>query len=211
MKNKICPKCKCEKEVSCFYFKKLEKRYESWCKSCVYQSQKQRWHDRKKKAIELLGGKCCNCGYDKNHAALDFHHVDPSTKSYQWDELRLKCWKSIVNELQKCILLCRNCHAEHHWKEHENTYCENNKLNTEQPKIQSTGKCKKCNEDVYGTIYCSLQCASYSKRKVSRPSADELKEMISKKSYCAIAKEYGVSDNSIRKWAKSYGLFKIKE
>lgn len=63
------------------------------------------------KSIEYLGGKCYICGYSKCIEALHFHHLDPSQKmfnisgsSYSWDRIR--------NELNKCILLCANCHAE---------------------------------------------------------------------------------------------------
>jgi hypothetical protein len=56
---------------------------------------------------------CENCGYDKHPRALQFHHIDPDNKtmgvsrmiqnSFSWDE--------ILNEIDKCELLCANCHA----------------------------------------------------------------------------------------------------
>lgn len=61
------------------------------------------------------------CGYDKSIVAFDFHHVDPSRKDFTIAKSRL--WKFddlIRSELDKCILLCRNCHAEEHnrlWEE----------------------------------------------------------------------------------------------
>ena len=42
------------------------------------------------------------------------------------------------------------------------------------------------------------------KRKVIRPSKEELDIMLSSMSYCAVGRKYGVSDNAIRKWIKSY-------
>lgn len=54
------------------------------------------------------------CGYAKNYAALDFHHAEPKSKEYDWNKLRLRSWHSIETELDKCILLCSNCHHEHH-------------------------------------------------------------------------------------------------
>ena len=59
---RTCTKCNKEKNNTEFYFKKTENRYNSWCKSCVYQLQKERWKDRKRKAVELLGGECQICG-----------------------------------------------------------------------------------------------------------------------------------------------------
>ncbi len=203
MKRKKCPKCKCEKLLDSFYFKQKENRYSSWCKECVYKLQKQRWLDRKKKAVELMGGKCCKCGYNKNCAALDFHHLDPSEKSYDWGTLRLRSWANILEELKKCVMLCKNCHAELHYPEIPYNGEENNRLNHT---IHSTGECPICEGSVFGTTYCSSNCAAVSKRKVQRPKISELKVLLEQKSYCAIARDYGVSDNAVRKWAKTYGL-----
>lgn len=74
----------------------------------------QRWTRRKLQAIAYKGGKCIDCGYASNHTALSFHHLDPSTKEYDWTKLRLRSWKSIITELDKCVLLCNNCHSERH-------------------------------------------------------------------------------------------------
>jgi len=66
--------------------------------------------------IQIKGGKCPRCGYSKNYAALEFHHVDPETKGFELD-LRAfsnRRWQSLVEEAQKCLLLCSNCHAEVH-------------------------------------------------------------------------------------------------
>jgi hypothetical protein len=66
----------------------------------------------KKQAIEYLGGKCSGCGYNKCTTVLEFHHKDPNTKSFtlagNWD----KSWKVLKEELDKCILVCANCHGE---------------------------------------------------------------------------------------------------
>ena len=55
------------------------------------------------KAIEYKGGKCEDCGYNKNSAALSFHHL--RDKKYSWKKLRSKSWKRIKKELDKCICL----------------------------------------------------------------------------------------------------------
>ena len=54
-----------------------------------YVKQKERALSRKLELIKLKGGKCERCGYDKNIAALEFHHLDPSTKSFQLDSRHL--------------------------------------------------------------------------------------------------------------------------
>jgi hypothetical protein len=67
------------------------------------------------KAIEYKGGKCIRCGYNKFISALEFHHVDPSTKSFVIAKyIHAKPWDEIQKELDKCDLLCANCHREEH-------------------------------------------------------------------------------------------------
>nr|DAP37998.1 MAG TPA: INTRON TRANSFERASE [Crassvirales sp.] len=72
-----------------------------------------RWKERKKKYIKLLGGQCDCCHIkfnDTNYAIFDFHHINPNTKEYTWDKLRLFSDFKIRAELSKCQLLCVNCH-----------------------------------------------------------------------------------------------------
>jgi hypothetical protein len=70
--------------------------------------------EMKRKSIEYKGGKCENCGYDRCAAALTFHHRDPSMKSFNMNDGRTRRWEILVTELDKCALLCHNCHMEHH-------------------------------------------------------------------------------------------------
>ena len=66
-------------------------------------------------AIELKGGKCQVCEYSRCVSALDFHHIDEKTKSFDLSTGGLtRSWEKIKAELQKCILLCSNCHREIH-------------------------------------------------------------------------------------------------
>jgi hypothetical protein len=73
---------------------------------------------RKQKLVDLLGGCCCKCGYNRCLAALDFHHRNPQEKRFQVGAYGLLIkWERLVEEALKCDLICRNCHAELH--EHE--------------------------------------------------------------------------------------------
>lgn len=80
------------------------------------QAQHQRGLTNKIKLIDHLGGECSNCGYDINYASLAFHHIDESIKSFGLD-IR-KCsgtkFERLIEEANKCIILCHNCHHEHH-------------------------------------------------------------------------------------------------
>ena len=71
----------------------------------------------KKMAIEYKGGKCIFCGYNKCNDALDFHHLNSKEKEFGLSVRGLtRSWKKIKEELNKCILVCANCHRELHAK-----------------------------------------------------------------------------------------------
>ena len=66
-------------------------------------------------AREYKGGKCQICGYDKCSRALSFHHVDPKEKAFGISVRGLtRSWEKIKTEIDKCVLLCANCHMEVH-------------------------------------------------------------------------------------------------
>jgi DNA-binding CsgD family transcriptional regulator len=73
-----------------------------------------RWRRRLKlRLVEEAGGECALCGYDAHPSALQFHHVDPATKSFGLAVGGLtRSLEKIRAEAAKCVLLCSNCHAE---------------------------------------------------------------------------------------------------
>jgi len=76
--------------------------------------------DRRRKkirqlALEYKGGKCSICGYNKCFKALEFHHLESDQKDFGISAKGYtRSWKAIKEELNKCILLCANCHREVH-------------------------------------------------------------------------------------------------
>jgi DNA-binding CsgD family transcriptional regulator len=71
---------------------------------------------RRKRKIELLeykGGKCEVCGYSKSIYSLQFHHLDPEKKDFTIGG-RNYSWERMKKEVDKCILVCANCHCEIH-------------------------------------------------------------------------------------------------
>ena len=81
-----------------------------------YAAQQQRGLERKLRFILEKGGKCQRCGYNKNLAALCFHHRKPEEKSFGLDMRRFanNNLNKVIEEVAKCDLLCANCHAEEH-------------------------------------------------------------------------------------------------
>jgi hypothetical protein len=72
------------------------------------------WRKQKKQDFEEFKSTCfCSeCG-ENNPACLDFHHVDPTTKKNLISQI-WTCSKVLQEELEKCIVLCANCHRKHH-------------------------------------------------------------------------------------------------
>ena len=68
--------------------------------------------------IQHAGGKCIRCGYDKYPEVLEFHQKDPSQKKFGIGQRGLtRSWKRTREEIEKCNLLCANCHRETHVEE----------------------------------------------------------------------------------------------
>lgn len=82
------------------------------CNSCNAAYNK---NAKRLRALEYLGGKCTSCGYNKCISALSFHHKNPELKSFTISGNYTRKWESLKEELDKCILLCLNCHAELHF------------------------------------------------------------------------------------------------
>lgn len=68
----------------------------------------------KAKAVEYKGGCCQICEYDRSNSALEFHHIDPNEKDFGISSYTNLSWGKIKDELDKCILVCANCHREIH-------------------------------------------------------------------------------------------------
>ena len=83
-------------------------------KEDLYKYQINRWRKRKIDAITYKGGKCVHCGYDNHPAAMQFHHI--GEKDLEWNKMRTRSWDKVLKELDKCILLCANCHFIEHSK-----------------------------------------------------------------------------------------------
>jgi len=107
--------------------KPLNGRQKMYCSSACknnylqsYQAQQARGLKRKTALVLRFGGKCSVCGYCKNSSALSFHHISPKDKSFALDLRSLSNRKQtmIDSEVDKCILICMNCHAELHNSQH---------------------------------------------------------------------------------------------
>lgn len=86
------------------------------CCKCQTEAVSKRRAKVKAMALEYKGGKCSQCGYDKCTSALEFHHNDPSVKEFGIGfKGETRSWERTKRELDKCVLLCANCHREAHF------------------------------------------------------------------------------------------------
>ena len=170
-----------------------------------YQQQKLRGLKRKYEAVQSRGGKCERCGYNGNLAALDFHHRDPQTKNFQID---LRSFSNtnldtLKEELDKCDLLCANCHREIH---HPNLKLDEieDLINTEAKNKVSfknmTGSiCPVCGKrfpKAKGKIYCSKECREADKHYPSLEEVTEQYEIL--KSWEKVAQHFGLTRKIIQ-------------
>lgn len=91
------------------YNRYSQEQKEAYIQRCTLR----RW-ERKQKLVDLKGGKCEACGYSKCLRALSFHHRNPAIKGFPLDirNLASRNWNSLVEEVDKCDLLCIRCHME---------------------------------------------------------------------------------------------------
>lgn len=98
--------------MTAFGKQKHRQSFSFYCIACSAIRSKNWRRDNKADAVAYKGGCCTLCGYDKCNTALQFHHLDPSKKDFdKFNRFRLEDSKS---ELDKCVLLCANCHFEVH-------------------------------------------------------------------------------------------------
>lgn len=127
LSEKHCPVCKLTKPITDFYQiqKGSKKKARSSCIICDRNRSKTerliRYTSFKTIAINYKGGKCIVCGYNKCFAAMDFHHIKGDSKESTIADLISKSSGNskspiefLKSELDKCVLLCANCHREYH-------------------------------------------------------------------------------------------------
>ena len=107
-----CSACK-ETDTAKFYTRQRG-GWHSRCITCYNREQVEKFRRYKKELVDWMGGKCILCGYCTTPACLEFHHLDPSTKDPDWNKMSNWSPNKRKDELEKCILVCRNCHGEIH-------------------------------------------------------------------------------------------------
>jgi hypothetical protein len=132
---KTCTKCEKEKDES-EYHKKRNGNLQPICKECKreydkewYKTNTRRRDNLNKRAKERIARNkkfireyklsigCQKCGYKKTYHALEFHHKDGDDKKYNVSLMKTLSIETIKKEIEKCMVVCANCHREIHGEE----------------------------------------------------------------------------------------------
>lgn len=201
--TKLCRRCGNVLNVTLFYKRKGHGGLGAYCKECTKKQALLRQRDLKISCVEYKGGGCEICGYNKCVLALEFHHTDPSKKEFTVSKHSSTIFDDrIKGELDKCEMLCANCHREVHYDKREYSDEElrytSKAYNVERKK--SVHYCSNCGKEVYNksTKRCK-HCHSKSREIINWPSMEKLREMVADKSYREVGRILGVSDNAIRR------------
>ena len=111
---------KCNRNLPENKFGKNGNGSRSICKDCQCERIKQGQRETRD-YIQSLKTKCSRCGYDKCVEALDFHHINPKEKDGVLSRYSRRVFspatKDLIDrEVEKCEVLCANCHREEHSK-----------------------------------------------------------------------------------------------
>lgn len=116
--NKVCNRCGLEKNIE--DFAKNGKSTRCYCKACEAERARENYY-KTQEYVRALKTKCIYCGYDRNPAALEFHHPngdkDDTIAKLASKSFSLPIKNKIDKEASKCVILCANCHREEHHPE----------------------------------------------------------------------------------------------
>jgi 5-methylcytosine-specific restriction endonuclease McrA len=101
--------------IGCVIFSMAEKRTYKERRQYLLKAVQRRRERVRLMAVNYKGGRCQVCGYDRCVEALEFHHLDPAQKDFGISyKGYTRSWEKVKQEVDKCVLLCANCHREAH-------------------------------------------------------------------------------------------------
>ena len=153
--------------------------------STASQTTLRNWY----KKGEYTEYKCAICGqepfWNGKELTLTLDHINGKNTDHRLENLR---W------------VCPNCDRQ------LDTFCSKNPQRKQNYNARTPNFCIDCGKEISDGCQRCQECYALSQRKCERPSREELFEKIKATNFTAVGREYGVADNTIRKWCKAYGL-----
>lgn len=117
---KVCSSCGQKKKTGKFrkYYNGRKVR-RTKCMACENRAKRDKGKARRIAAFKHFGEKCADCGVkssSKNYIIFDFHHLEPSKKEFHFSQSIHLSDKRYWAEINKCVMLCSNCHRLRHWR-----------------------------------------------------------------------------------------------
>ena len=116
--HKQCPKCGDIKTLDNFD-KRPNGNIQSYCRKCLNDNRYSLLKKHKQTLVKEFGGCCSKCGYNKNYSALEFHHLESKEKDFHLGSAKTTNIDKLRKEVEKCILVCSNCHKEIHYPQNQ--------------------------------------------------------------------------------------------
>lgn len=219
----------CDNEVVAVHTDARAKNKKFCSKKCAATVRRR---ELKTMLVEYCGGKCQSCGYNKYNGALEFHHVADSGKEFALGNSEHIAISLVIEELDKCVVVCSNCHKEIHGKliacpainiafrdSIRDTITKKKQVNNsgykkslKQPRTILPVGC--LTTDCLGSVYDKGgYCRKCAGRKLAKeignwPTDEELKVLAWKMPTSDLCKQIGVSDKAVEKRMKRLGISK---
>lgn len=172
-----------------------ENRYR--CKKCMNNYVTEKRRRLKEALVKYKGGKCEICGYNKCINALEFHHLNPNEKEFGLSNGNIKSLERLKKEVEKCILVCSNCHHEIHYADKMAKFEEERKIEEE-------------NEHNYFKL-CKLYESKPSNNVKIQLNKEIIEEQLKTYKQGEIAKMNNCSLATLKRFLKENGLTNEKE
>jgi len=163
---KTCSRCNTDKDKSEFRSRSDRNgTLNTYCRSCEAKDSYERYEDLKQELVTFKGDKCALCEKQYHISIYSFHHTGKEHKDFNLADRRHSPMAEVLRELKKCILVCRNCHAEiHEYMKRQEGYSNKISGNSElwndnkKRKLDFIGKheCSVCGYDQYQGNLCII-------------------------------------------------------